>query len=101
MDAVSLGFVLIGIGWVLCGIGFLLVYQQQKLIARCDRRRKEMDELTRVREALGFGTEKDAYDNLLGASLDLERKGADPICVKTIERVLSQLAAAYRIVGGK
>ena len=35
---------------------------------------------------------------LLGAYLDLQRAGADPICLKTIDRVMTQLAAVEEIL---
>lgn len=33
----------------------------------------------------------DPYYNLMGALYDLEREGADPICLDTIKRVMSQI----------
>jgi hypothetical protein len=33
----------------------------------------------------------DAYWNLYGALIDLERLGADPVCIRTIRRIQGQL----------
>jgi hypothetical protein len=46
----------------------------------------------------------DAYWNLAGARVDLERAGANPVCIRTIERVQRQLmevADVLRKVGLK
>jgi hypothetical protein len=51
--------------------------------------------------ALDFDGELDAADNLHGALIDLKRKGADPICIQTIERVMGQIADAYEALGFK
>jgi hypothetical protein len=40
----------------------------------------------------------DALDNLEGARIDLERLGADPVCIRTIERVQQQLIEVSRIL---
>lgn len=51
-----------------------------------------------VRDALGVDTSLDAYHNLDGALIDLRRMKADAVCVRTIERVLSQIAAVLYLV---
>jgi hypothetical protein len=40
----------------------------------------------------------DALDNLLGARIDLERLGADPVSIRTFERVRQQLIEVSRIL---
>lgn len=37
-----------------------------------------------------------ARHNLLGAYIDLERRGADKVCLRTIKRVMGQLARMER-----
>lgn len=54
----------------------------------------------RAYQALFEPPESDAYDNLTGALLDIKRhieadRPTDDVCVRTIERVLDQLNAAY------
>ena len=44
-------------------------------------------------EPMGFGTSSDAYYNLEGVIIDLEHQKADKICIKTLKRVQSQIAA--------
>lgn len=54
-----------------------------------------------IRQVLGLTeatTTVHARHNLLGAYLDLQRAGADPICLKTIDRVMTQLAAVEEIL---
>jgi hypothetical protein len=46
----------------------------------------------------GFMISGDALDNLLGARIDLERLGVDPVCIRTIERVRQQLVEVSRIL---
>ena len=43
------------------------------------------------RRAGGAMVSGDAYWNLAGARTDLERTGASPVCLRTIERVQRQL----------
>ncbi len=49
-----------------------------------------------------FGTEIqvqfDAYYELEGALIDLKRTGADPVCIRTIERVQAAIAEVAKIV---
>ena len=45
---------------------------------------------------LGHETEADALDNLAGAIIDLERAGADKVCIATIKRVQAQIAAVVK-----
>lgn len=40
----------------------------------------------------------DAYTNLEGARIDLKRMGADPVCIRTIERVQGQLVEVSEIL---
>jgi hypothetical protein len=39
----------------------------------------------------GLPVHGDAYWNLAGALIDLERLGTDPVCIRTIRRVQQQL----------
>jgi type VI protein secretion system component VasF len=40
----------------------------------------------------------DAYGDLAGALMDLERLGADPVCIRTIRRVLRQLEEVSNVL---
>jgi type VI protein secretion system component VasF len=40
----------------------------------------------------------DAYGDLAGALMDLERLGADPGCIRTIRRVLRQLEEVSNVL---
>jgi hypothetical protein len=42
------------------------------------------------RTEAGLKVDGDAYWNLCGALVDLERLGADPVCIRTIRRVQEQ-----------
>ena len=58
--------------------------------------------LQAIRSALFEPDESDAYDNLEGALIDIERlseqgKTADQVCIRTIRRVLTQLNAVHNI----
>jgi hypothetical protein len=55
----------------------------------------------RISDALDFGGERDAIDNLEGALIDLRRTGADPVCIRTVERVQQQIAAVLSIISTK
>jgi hypothetical protein len=57
------------------------------------RREQAQAALDCVRRVFDFGGENDAFYNLEGALDDLKRQGADPICIRTIERVQEQIAA--------
>ena len=59
----------------------------------------------KIREALFFPATEHAGDNLYGALVDIKRlRGmglpADEVCVRTIERVIKQLAKAERVLDG-
>lgn len=59
--------------------------------------------LVAIRQALGLTPATDsahARHNLSGAQIDIERqwKDADKICIKTIDRVQTQLAAVEEIL---
>jgi hypothetical protein len=54
------------------------------------------------RQEQGMMVSADAYENLRGVGIDLERFGGDSVCVRTIERVQQQLlevAAVLRKAG--
>ena len=54
------------------------------------------------RQEQGMMVSADAYENLRGVRIDLERFGGDPVWVRTIERVQQQLlevAAVLRKAG--
>jgi hypothetical protein len=40
----------------------------------------------------------DAYWNLDGVRIDLERLGADPVCIRTIRRVQQQLKEVSKVL---
>jgi hypothetical protein len=40
----------------------------------------------------------DAYWNLAGTLIDLERLGADPVCIRTIRRVQQQLKDVSKVL---
>lgn len=44
-----------------------------------------------IKQILDCGGDSDAYDNLLGALIDLERGVNDYVCHRTIRRVMHQL----------
>jgi hypothetical protein len=46
----------------------------------------------------GLRMSGDAYGNLHGALIDLERLNADAVCVRTIRRVLQQLKEVSNIL---
>lgn len=46
----------------------------------------------------GVMLDGNAYENLDGARLDLERMGADPVSIRTIERVQKQLAEVLDVL---
>lgn len=46
----------------------------------------------------GWSTSSHARHNLEGALIDLERQGADTVCLKTIRRVIDQLAAMEQVL---
>jgi len=54
---------------------------------------------TRRKNDDGSYTTNHARYNLEGALYDLERKGADELCLKTIRRVVEQLASIETVLG--
>jgi hypothetical protein len=46
----------------------------------------------------GLQVSGDAYWNLAGALMDLERLGADPVCIRTIRRVQQQLKEVSNVL---
>src|SRR5687767_15872393 len=46
----------------------------------------------------GLKVSGDAYWNLAGALIDLERLGADPVCIRTIKRVQQQLKEVSNVL---
>ena len=46
----------------------------------------------------GLRVSGDAYLNLAGALIDLERLGADPVCIRTIRRVQQQLKEVSKLL---
>jgi hypothetical protein len=55
-----------------------------------------------IHKALFEPKESDAYDNLEGALIDIERlseqgKPTDAVCIRTIRRVLTQLHAVHNV----
>lgn len=61
----------------------------------------QQDARDAVNAALFEPRESDAYDNLWGALIDIERyrelgKPADDVCIRTIKRVMGQIANAKR-----
>ena len=46
----------------------------------------------------GLPVRGDAYWNLAGALMDLERLGADPVRIRTIRRVLQQLKEVSNVL---
>ncbi|MBY0561528.1 hypothetical protein [Hyphomicrobium sp.] len=50
------------------------------------------------KERGGHLIDSDAYYNLEGALIDLKRTKADPVCIKTIERVQKQIHQVSRIL---
>ena len=46
----------------------------------------------------GYQVFGDAYWNLGGALIDLERLGADPVCIRTIRRVQQQLKEVSNVL---
>ena len=51
-----------------------------------------------TREQQGLRVSGHAYWNLAGARIDLERTGADPACIRTIQRVQQQLREGATIL---
>jgi hypothetical protein len=63
--------------------------------------KSERERIGKVAAALGCGGAADAMQNLGSALTDLKRREADEVCIRTIERVVKQLAAVYEAINSQ
>jgi hypothetical protein len=69
-----------------------LKHDIERHVAICAR---QADQIEQIRKALLPDDEvRDPYYNLEGVLHDLRRQNADPVCIRTIERVQEQIALA-------
>ena len=74
-------------------------FQEQAKIERAKMTKmKAADAVAAIRIILASNGSDDAYYNLLGAYIDLERDKADKVCLSTIARVLEQLHKVYSVL---
>ncbi len=60
-----------------------------------------LTKLDKIEAILAFDEESDAYYNLLGALIDLERMGADSVCIETMKRVNQQILSIHEVLKEK
>lgn len=58
----------------------------------------KLTKLEQIEAILAFDESADAYDNLHGARIDLERFKADKVCLNTIDRVMQQLLSVKKVI---